>query len=70
MDSLMTQEEQKQFDRLQAQLDSARQRADEVRSYFSNAVEQLAQEARLYRGLFWALLGFALAAIVIDLLRK
>ena len=66
----MTQEEQHRFDQLQAQLDSARGRIDEVRAYFSHAVEQLAGEARLYRGLFWGLLALSLIAVIIDLLRK
>ena len=66
----MTQEEQKQFDQLQAQLDTARGRVDEVRTYFSSVVERLGEEARLYRGLFWGLLGLTFAAIVIDLIRK
>ena len=66
----MTREEQEQFDQLQAQLDSARQRVDEVRTGFSNSIEHLAQEARLYRSLFWALLALSLAAIVIDILRR
>jgi hypothetical protein len=66
----MTQEEQKQFDQLQAQLDTARGRVEEVRAYFSSVVSRLGEEARLYRGLFWGLLCLTLAAIVIDLLRK
>ena len=66
----MTQEEQKRFDQLQAQLDTARGRVEEVRAYFSSAVERLGEEARLYRGLFWCLLGLTLAAIVVDLIRK
>jgi len=66
----MTQEEQKQLDRLQAQLDSARGRIEEVRAYFSSVVDRLGEEARLYRGLFWGLLGLTLTAVIIDLLRK
>ena len=66
----MTQEEQKQFDQLQTQLDTARSRVEEVKTYFSSVVERLGQEARLYRGLFWGLLALTLATIVIDLLRK
>ncbi len=66
----MTQDEQKHFDQLQAQLDSIRVSAEQTRSYFSRALGKLTDEIRLYRGLFWCALILTAVASIINLLRR
>lgn len=62
----MTLSEQKEFDQLREQLADAEQR----KAFFSSVVTRLKEEARLYRNLFWALLGFAIIAATWGLLQR
>ena len=66
----MTQDEQRQFEQLSKQLSVSRHSADETRAYFLTSVGRLSSEARLYRGLFWCLLTFAVVATILNLLQS
>jgi hypothetical protein len=66
----MTQDEQKQVEQLKEQLASSRRNADENRANLSSALHKSHDEIRLYRGLFWCLLAFATAAIILNLLQR
>ena len=62
----MTQTEQKQFDQLREELASAEQ----IKSCFSNAVDRLKEEVRLYRGLFWCLLAIIATAAIMVVVQR
>ncbi len=64
----MSHEEQDQMTSLQEQLASANRTSDELRSYFSSALGQSNNEARLYRSLFWCLLALASAAAILRII--
>jgi hypothetical protein len=59
----MSQDEQRQFDHLQAQLTDANQQLREIRLYLSSGLGKFSGEARLYRTLFWA---FMLLTVVLT----
>ena len=65
----MTLEEQKQFDRLQEQLHCAKESADETRTYLLSILGRTNDEARMYRGLFWCLLGIGTLALTFRFLQ-
>lgn len=65
----MTIEEQKQLDNLQDQLDTAKQSADETRTYLLSVLGKTNDEARMYRGLFWCLLGLGTLALLFRFLQ-
>lgn len=65
----MTLDEQKQFDQLQEQLSGAKQSADETRIYLLSILGRTNDEARMYRGLFWFLLGLGLLALTFRFLQ-
>jgi len=65
----MTIEEQKQISTLQEQLNSAKQSADETRTYLMSVLGKTNDEARMYRGLFWCLLGLGTLAMLFRFLQ-
>jgi hypothetical protein len=65
----MTIDEQKQFDQLQEQLSGAKQSAEETRTYLLSILGKTNDEARLYRGLFWCLLGLGMLALTFRFLQ-
>ena len=65
----MTIDEQKQFDQLHEQLSGARQSADEMRIYLLSILGRTNDEARMYRGLFWCLLGLGMLALTFRFLQ-
>jgi len=66
----MTRDEKLEFDRLQEQLKSANQNAEDTRVYFSSALHRSNSETRFYRGLFWGLLTVAVVLIIVGLLHS
>ena len=66
----MTQDEQKQFDHLQKRLTDADRSVEQVRAYFSSALDKTTCELRLYRGLFWSLLVLSLVATLVRIVQK
>ena len=65
----MTTNEQKELEKLQEQLASARQNADETRTYLLSILGKTNDEARMYRGLFWCLLGVGTLALLFRFLQ-
>ena len=65
----MTLEEQKQVDELRSEVSSANRIAEEIRAYFSSALDRSNDEARLYRGLFWSLLALTTVAAILRLIQ-
>jgi len=65
----MTTDEQKQVSRLEEQLNTARRTADETRTYLLSVLGKTNDEARLYRGLFWCLLGLGMLALTFRFLQ-
>ena len=65
----MTTDEQKQFNQLQDQLSGTRQSADETRTYLLSVLGKTNDEARLYRGLFWCVVGAAILALTFRFLQ-
>jgi hypothetical protein len=65
----MTMNEQKEIEKLQEQLSSARQNADETRTYLLSILGKTNDEARMYRGLFWCLLGIGTLALLFRFLQ-
>ena len=65
----MTLDEQKQLTTLQEQLDHAQTAADETRTYLLSILGRTNNEARMYRGLFWCLLGAATLALLFRFLQ-
>ena len=61
----MSQDEQKQFDQLRDDLTCANQKIQESRS----ALAESHTESRLYRALFWSLLGLSGLFAVLRILR-
>jgi hypothetical protein len=66
---VMTTEEQKQFERLQEQLSGAKQSAEEMRTYLLSILGKTNDEARMYRGLFWCLLGLGMLVLTFRFLQ-
>jgi hypothetical protein len=66
----MTSAEQKEYDQLREQLDNAQASVSEIKAYFNSALDRLTEELRLYRGLFWCMLAFALVAAILHLVQK
>ena len=66
----MSSDEQQQFEGLRDQLAAANRSAEEARSYFCSELGRSTNEARLYRGLFWILLGFVAAFTMLRLLQR
>jgi hypothetical protein len=66
----MTSTEQKELDNLREELESAKASADEMKAYSNSVVERLNGELRLYRGLFWCILAFALVTGLLHLLQR
>jgi type VI protein secretion system component VasF len=62
----MTQDEQKQFDQLQAQLSDADQHLKEIRVSLSSALGKSNNEARLYRTLFWGLFLLMMVVTIVH----
>jgi hypothetical protein len=65
----MTLDEQKQFTNLQEQLTNTQHTADETRTYLLSILGKTNDEARMYRGLFWCLLGVATLALLFRFLQ-
>ena len=65
----MTTDEQSQLSRLEEQLNSARRSADENRTYLLSMLGRTNDEARMYRGLFWCLIGIATLALTFRFLQ-
>lgn len=65
----MTIDEQKQFNQLQDQLSGTKQSADETRTYLLSILGKTNDEARMYRGLFWCLLGVGMLALTFRFLQ-
>ena len=65
----MTTDEKQQFDQVQAQLSNAQQTADETRTYLLSILGRTNDEARMYRGLFWCLLGVGMLALTFRFLQ-
>ena len=65
----MSQNEQIQVNHLQEELESANRNAEEVRAYFSSALDRSNDEAKLYRGLFWGLLTLAAVVAMLQILQ-
>ena len=65
----MTTDEQKQFNQLQEQLSGSQQSADETRIYLMSVLGKTNDEARMYRGLFWCLLGSGMLALTFRFLQ-
>ena len=66
----MTLPEQKELDQLRDQLSNAQAAIAELKARLGYAVEQLQDELRLYRGLFWGILAIALAATLFHLVQN
>ena len=64
----MSTDEQQQFNVLREQLEAATRSVEETRSYFSSELGRSTNEARLYRSLFWVLLGFVAFVTIFRLL--
>jgi t-SNARE complex subunit (syntaxin) len=62
--------DQKEFDRIQEQLTTAQADTEQIRKHASSAVGSLKVELRLYRGLFWSMLTFAIVAAILKLLQR
>ena len=65
----MTTDEQKQLSKLEEQLNNARQSADETRTYLLSVLGKTNDEARMYRGLFWCLVGVGMLALTFRFLQ-
>ncbi len=65
----MTLDEQKQLTNLQEQLANAQHTADETRTYLLSILGRTNDEARMYRGLFWCLLGVGTLALLFRFLQ-
>ncbi len=65
----MTTDEQKQFNQLQEQLSGTKQSAEETRTYLLAVLGKTNDQARLYRGLFWCLLGAGMLALTFRFLQ-
>ena len=65
----MTMDEQKQIENLQQQLSGAKQTAEETRTYLVSILVRTNAEARMYRGLFWCLLGLGTLALTFRFLQ-
>jgi len=66
----MTSEDKHQIDKLQEQLNNARQSAEDTRTYLLSILGRTNDEARMYRGLFWCLLGLGLVALTFRFLQN
>ena len=66
----MSSDEQQQFEGLREQLAAANRSAEENRCYFSSELGRSTNEAKLYRGLFWILLGFMAVFTILRLLQR
>ena len=64
----MTTDEQNQVSKLEEQLHHAQHSAEETRTYLLSVLGKTNDEARLYRGLFWCLVGLALVALTFRFL--
>ena len=64
----MTTEEQKQFCKLEEQLHTAQRSAEETRTYLLSVLGKTNDEARLYRGLFWCVVGVLIVALTFRFL--
>ena len=65
----MTTDEKQQLDQVQEQLNNARQTADETRTYLLSILGRTNDEARMYRGLFWCLMGLGMLALTFRFLQ-
>ena len=65
----MTTDEQKQVSKLEEQLNNARLSAEETRTYLLSVLGKTNDEARLYRGLFWCVVGAAILALTFRFLQ-
>ena len=65
----MTTEEQHQISKLQEQLTLVRQNAEETRTYLLSVLGRTNDEARMYRGLFWCLLGLGMLSLTFRFLQ-
>lgn len=65
----MTTDEQKQVSKLEEQLNNARLSAEETRTYLLSVLGKTNDEARMYRGLFWCLVGVAMLALTFRFLQ-
>ena len=66
----MTHDEQKQFEQLQEQLDLEKENVVQIRANSLSALGRMAEEVRLYRGLFWCLLTFTLISVILRLIQR
>ena len=65
----MTTDEQNQLSKLEEQLNAARQSAEENRTYLLSILGKTNEEARLYRGLFWCVVGAGMLALTFRFLQ-
>ena len=65
----MTTDEQKQVSKLEEQLTNTRLSAEETRTYLLSVLGKTNDEARLYRGLFWCVVGAAILALTFRFLQ-
>ena len=66
----MTQDEQKQFDHLQAQLSEANRNIGEIRTFLSAALGKSNNEAQMYRSLFWILFLLTMVVTILHFFQK
>ena len=66
---IMTTDEQNQLSKLEEQLNAARLSAEETRTYLLSVLGKTNNEARLYRGLFWCLIGTGMLALTFRFLQ-
>lgn len=65
----MTTDEQKQVSKLEEQLNNTRLSAEETRTYLLSVLGKTNDEARMYRGLFWCLVGLAMLILTFRFLQ-
>ena len=65
----MTTDEQNQLSKLEEQLNAARRSAEETRTYLLSVLGKTNDEARMYRGLFWCLIGAGMLALTFRFLQ-
>ena len=69
LENTMTTDEQQQVNKLEEQLINARRSSDETRTYLLSVLGRTNDQARMYRGLFWCLLGAAMLALTFRFLQ-
>ena len=66
----MTSTEHKEFYEILEKLESVQANADQIKAYLNSTLQRATDELRLYRGLFWCMLTFALVTAIVQLLQS